>query len=71
MGTLGALSGQAGAADFGRLLGGFGVGQQQAQQGDIGLQRLLNLFGGLFSSRQAATASSTVVQRRPSGTATP
>lgn len=47
--TLGLLSQSAGQNPFQRLLGAFGVGQGQAQQGDIETQRrlqiLLNLLG--------------------------
>ena len=42
--------------------GGFGIGTAQAAQGDIGLQRLLNLFGGLLGQRQQATMELPVTQ---------
>lgn len=56
--TIGMLGGQQ-AGIFGQ---GYGIGQQQAQQGDINLQRLLNLFGGLFGSRQQFTAGLPITQ---------
>lgn len=46
---------------------GYGVGQAQAQQGDIGLQRLLNLFGGLFGSRQQMVGGLPITQAPPFG----
>ena len=49
--------------------GGFGIGQQQAQQGDIGLQRLLNLFGGLLGQRQQSTMEFPVTQTPNTGQA--
>ena len=42
---------------------GFGIGSQQAAQGDIGLQRLLNLFGGLLGQRQQATMELPITQQ--------
>jgi hypothetical protein len=42
--------------------GGFGIGAAQAAQGDIGLQRLLNLFGGLLGQRQQATMELPITQ---------
>ena len=42
--------------------GGFGMGSQQAAQGDIGLQRLLNLFGGLTGMRQQSTMELPITQ---------
>jgi len=60
---LGMLSGQAGQADFGRLLQQFGIGQQEAQQGDIETQRRLGLGTGLFGvANQAAFNVPTVQQ---------
>jgi len=51
-GTLGMLSGQAGQADFSRLMGAFGIGQQQAQQADIATQRLIQLLQGALGTAQ-------------------
>jgi hypothetical protein len=58
-GTIGMLGQQQGNL-FGQ---GFGIGQAQAQQGDIGLQRLLNLFGGLFGARQQMVAGLPITQQ--------
>jgi len=60
--TLGMLSGQAGQADFSRLLGGFGVGQQQAQQADIGTQRLLQLLQGVLGTAQQTAFNLPITQ---------
>ena len=68
MNTLGMLSGQAGKSDFERLLGGFDIGKQQAQQGDIGLQRLLQLFGGLTGLRQQMVGGLPITQQPGFGT---
>ena len=51
---LGMLSGQAGQADFGRLLQQFGIGSQEAAQGDIETQRRLGLGTGLFGQANQA-----------------
>lgn len=63
---LGQLAGQSGGSDFGRLLQGYGVGAQQAQQNDVGTQRnlaiLLQQLGGL----QQATLGAPV-QTSPTG----
>lgn len=61
-GTLGMLSGQAGQADFSRLLGGFGVGQQQAQQADIGTQRLIQLLQGILGTAQQTAFNVPITQ---------
>lgn len=57
-GTLGAL-GQSQANVLGQ---GYGVGQAQANQGDIGLQRMLSLFGGLLGLRQQSTQDVPITQ---------
>ncbi len=51
---LGMLSGQAGQADFGRLLQQFGIGTQEAGQADIETQRRLGLGTGLFGQANQA-----------------
>jgi hypothetical protein len=61
-GTLGMLAGQSGQADFSRLLGGFGVGQQQAQQADIGTQRLIQLLQGLLGTAQQTAFNVPITQ---------
>jgi hypothetical protein len=43
---------QLGNAKFGQLAGGFGIGQQQAQQSDVQTQRLLQLLGGALGLNQ-------------------
>ena len=53
------MLGQEVMGNFGQA---FGVGQQQAQQGDIGLQRMLQLFGGLLGLRQQATMGLPITQ---------
>ena len=60
---LGMLSGQAGTADFGRLLQGFGVGTQQAGQADIETQRRLGLGTGLFGQANQAAFNVPSVQQ--------
>jgi len=59
---LGMLSGQAGQADFGRLLQQFGIGTQEAQQGDIETQRRLGLGTGLFGLANQAAFNVPTVQ---------
>jgi len=51
-GTLGMLSGQAGTANRGLAGQAFGIGQQQAQQGDIETQRRLQLLMQLLGVQQ-------------------
>lgn len=62
-GLLGNLSGQAGGADFNRLLQGFGVGSQQAQQNDVGTSRnlgiLMNILGQMNQSTLGAPTQTT------------
>jgi len=71
-GTLGAgqlmgnLAGQAGGADFNRLLGAYGVGSQQAQQNDVGTQRNLAILLQQLGAMQGATLGAPV-QTSPSG----
>ena len=60
--VLGMLGGQAGQQPFERLLGAAGVGGQQAQQADIGTQRVLQLLQGLLGVGQQATLGLPVVQ---------
>lgn len=65
----GMLSGQAGQADFGRLLQQFGIGTQEAQQADVATQRRLGIGTGLTGmANQAAfnipfTQSPSVVEQ--------
>src|SRR3990167_8993189 len=71
-GTLGAgqlmrnLAGQAGGADFNRLLGAYGVGSQQAQQNDVGTGRNLAILLQQLGAMQQATLGAPV-QTTPSG----
>lgn len=57
-GTAGMLGNEL-AGQFGQ---GFGIGTQQAQQGDVGLQRALQLWGGLLGLRQQATMGLPITQ---------
>ena len=71
-GTLGAgqlmgnLAGQTGGAEFGRLLGAYGVGGQQAQQADVGTGRNLAILLQQLGAMQGATLGAPV-QTTPSG----
>ena len=60
--TLGMLSQSAGQNPFNRLLGGFGVGQQQAQQGDIETQRRLQLLLQLLGVGQQTAFNLPITQ---------
>jgi len=60
-------AGMLGSAQAGQFGQGFGMGTQQAQQGDINLQRLLSLFGGLFGSRQQMVGGLPITQSPPLG----
>lgn len=54
-GLLGQLAGQAGQNDFNRLLGGYGVGAQQAQQNDVGNARNIGIIMQQLAAMQGAT----------------
>jgi hypothetical protein len=60
-------AGMLGNAQLGQFGQGFGVGTQQAQQGDVNLQRLLSLFGGLFGARQQMVGGLPITQQPPLG----
>ena len=60
-------AGMLGNAQLGQLGTGYGVGTQQAQQGDVNLQRLLSLFGGLFGARQQMVGGLPITQAPPLG----
>ena len=60
--TLGMLASSAGQNPFARLLGGFGVGQQQAQQGDVETQRRLQLLLQLLGVGQQTAFNVPITQ---------
>ncbi len=59
------LGTSAGQNPFSRLLGAYGVGQNNAQQGDLQTQRHLQLLNGLFGMGAGASLSSPTVQTQP------
>lgn len=60
--TLGMLSSAAGQNPFQRLLGGFGAGQQEAQQGDVETQRRLQLLMQLLGVGQQTAFNMPITQ---------
>jgi hypothetical protein len=60
--TLGMLASSAGQNPFQRLLGGYGAGQQEAQQSDIETQRRLQLLMQLLGVGQQSTLNLPVTQ---------
>ena len=60
--ALGVLSESAGQNPFARLAGGFGIGQQVAQQQDIETQRRLQILLGLLNTAQSATLGLPITQ---------
>lgn len=60
--TLGMLASSAGQNPFERLLGGFGVGQQESQQSDIETQRRLQLLLQLLGVGQQAAFNVPITQ---------
>lgn len=60
--TLGFLSQAAGQNPFQRLMGGFGVGQQQAQQGDVETQRRLQILMQLLGVGQQTALNAPIQQ---------
>jgi hypothetical protein len=52
---MGRLAGQSGMNDFNRLVGGYGVGAQQAQQNDVGTSRNLGILMNQLAGMQSAT----------------
>ncbi len=64
-GTLGMLSGSAGQANRGLAGQAFGIGQQQAQQGDIETQRRLQILMQLLGAGQQASFNVPIQQGSP------
>lgn len=62
---LGVLGGQAGQNPFSRLLGAYGVGQQDAQQADQGTQRRLQILMQLLGVGQQASLGGPTVETKP------
>lgn len=65
-GLLQGLAGQSGGADFNRLLQGYGVGSQQAQQNDVGTSRNLGILMNILGQMNQATLGAPT-QTTPSG----
>lgn len=59
------LSGQAGQNPFARLMGASQVGANDANQADIGTQRMLQLMGMLMGGAQQAAFNVPFVQNKP------
>lgn len=60
--TLGMLASSAGQNPFQRLLGGYGAGQQEAQQGDVETQRRLQLLMQLLGVGQQTAFNMPITQ---------
>lgn len=61
---LGVLGGQAGQNPFSRMLGAYGVGQQDAAQQDLGTQRRLQMLMQLLGVGQQAALGGPTVQTK-------
>lgn len=59
---LGMLGGQAGQNPFSRMMGAYGVGANDAQQGDLETQRRLQLMSMLFGGAQGVAFNNPIVQ---------